>query len=49
MTIGMRQGSVVTEIGPGGVMHSLMSTIAVHLEDGRWGSRSFGDGKALPG
>lgn len=39
MTIGMRQGNVVTEIGPGGLMHSLMSTIAVHLENGRWGSR----------
>ncbi|NHZ94355.1 hypothetical protein F2P46_01130 [Massilia sp. CCM 8734] len=39
MTIGMRQGSVVTEIGPGGLLHSLMSTVAAHLENGNWGAR----------
>lgn len=39
MTIRMRQGSVWTEIGPGGLLHSLMSTIAFHLEDGNWGTR----------
>jgi len=39
MTIGMRQGSVVTEIGPGGLLHSLLSTVAVHLENGKWGEK----------
>lgn len=39
MTIGMKQGSVVTEIGPGGLLHSLLSTVAVHLEGGRWGDK----------
>jgi len=39
MTIGIRQGSVTTEIGPSGILHSLMSTVAVHLEDGSWGTR----------
>lgn len=37
MTIAMKQGSVVTEIGPGGLLHSLFSTVAVHLENGEWG------------
>lgn len=39
MTIGLKQGSVITEIGPGGILHSLCSTIAVHLENNHWGSR----------
>jgi len=39
MTIGLKQGSVITEIGPGSILHALCSTIAVHLEGGRWGSR----------
>jgi hypothetical protein len=39
MTIGMRQGSVLTEIGPGGLLHSLFSTVAVRLEEGNWGVR----------
>jgi 2,3-bisphosphoglycerate-dependent phosphoglycerate mutase len=39
MTIGMRQGSVTTEIGSGRLFHSLMSTVAVHLENGNWGTR----------
>lgn len=39
MTIAFRQGSVLTVIGPGGVLHSLCSTIAVRLENGDWGSR----------
>lgn len=38
MTIGLKQGSVVTEIGPGGLLHSLLSTVAVHLENGNWGA-----------
>lgn len=32
-------GRIITEIGPGGLLHSLFSTIAVRLEGGRWGSR----------
>jgi len=39
MTIYLKQGSVVTEVGPQGILHSLFSTIAVRLEDGKWGSR----------
>lgn len=39
MSIGLKQGSVFTEIGPGGILHSLFSTIAVHLENGKWGSK----------
>jgi 2,3-bisphosphoglycerate-dependent phosphoglycerate mutase len=39
MTIAFKQGSVFTEIGPGGILHSLCSTIAMHLEGGDWGSR----------
>lgn len=39
MTIAMKQGSVVTEIGPGGLLHSLLSTVAVHLENGEWGAK----------
>ncbi|WP_312368437.1 Imm70 family immunity protein [Stenotrophomonas sp.] len=39
MTIAIRQGNVLTVIGPGGVLHSLFSTIAVLLENGKWGSR----------
>lgn len=39
MTVGLKQRSVVTEIGPGGLLHSLFSTIAVRLEKGQWGSR----------
>lgn len=39
MTIAMKQGSVITEIGPGSLLHSLFSTIAVRLEGGKWGSR----------
>lgn len=39
MTVGLRQGSVVTEIGPGGILHSFFSTVAVRLEASRWGDR----------
>lgn len=39
MTVGLKQGSVVTEIGPGEVLHSVFSTIAVRLENNQWGSR----------
>ena len=33
------QGTILMEIGPGGLLHSLFSTIAVRLEMGQWGSR----------
>ena len=39
MTVGLKQRSVVTEIGPGGLLHSFFSTIALRLENGQWGSR----------
>lgn len=39
MSIGFKQGSVFTEIGPSGILHSLCSTIAVHLEGGDWGAK----------
>jgi 2,3-bisphosphoglycerate-dependent phosphoglycerate mutase len=39
MTVYLRQGSVLTEVGPGGILHSLFSTIAVRLEHGSWGAR----------
>jgi hypothetical protein len=39
VTIAFKQGSVLTIIGPGGVLHALFSTIAVRLEAGQWGSR----------
>ena len=39
MTIALRQGSVLTVIGPGGLLHSFFSTIALRLENGDWGSR----------
>ncbi len=39
VTIGLKQGSVVTEIGPGGLLHCLLSTVAIHLESGNWGSK----------
>jgi 2,3-bisphosphoglycerate-dependent phosphoglycerate mutase len=39
MTVALKCEKVVTEIGPGGVLHSLFSTIAVRLESGQWGSR----------
>jgi 2,3-bisphosphoglycerate-dependent phosphoglycerate mutase len=39
LTIAFKQGSVLTIIGPGGLLHSLFSTIAVKLEAGEWGSR----------
>ena len=32
-------GTILTEIGPGGLVHSLFSTIASRLEAGKWGSR----------
>lgn len=37
--IALRTGSVVTEIGPGAILHALCSTIATLLEPGGWGSR----------
>ena len=38
MTVGLKQENIITEIGPGGLLHSLFSTIAFHLESGSWGS-----------
>lgn len=39
MTIAFRHGEVITEIGIEVVLHSLLSTVAVRLEGGEWGSR----------
>lgn len=39
MAVALKQENVITEIGPGGVLHSLFSTIAVRLERGDWGGR----------
>jgi hypothetical protein len=39
VTIAFRQKSVLTIIGPGGLLHALFSTIAMRLENGKWGSR----------
>jgi len=39
MAIAFKQGGVITEIGPQGVLHSWFSTVAVKLEGGDWGSR----------
>jgi len=39
MTVAFKQGSVFTEVGPGGVLQSFFSTIASRLEGGLWGSR----------
>ena len=38
MTIAFRHGAVITEIGIDVVLHSLLSTVAVRLEDGEWGA-----------
>lgn len=39
MTVALKCDNIITEIGPGGILHSLFSTIAVRLEGGKWGSR----------
>lgn len=39
MTIAFKHGNVITDIGFGNTLHSLLSTVAVHLENGCWGSR----------
>lgn len=39
MTTGIKSGSVVTEIGPGAIVHALFSTISFNLEPDGWGSR----------
>lgn len=39
MTIAFRHSTVITEIGIDVVLHSLLSTVAVRLEGGAWGSR----------
>jgi len=39
MTIALKQGNVLTVVGPGSLLHSLFSTIAVRLENNNWGSR----------
>jgi hypothetical protein len=36
--IGLRVRGITTEIGPGGLLHSFCSSVAVHLEQGGWGS-----------
>jgi hypothetical protein len=38
VTIALKRPNVITEIGPGGILHSLCSTIACRLEGGNWGS-----------
>ena len=39
MTIAFRLPGMYMEIGPGKLFHAFCSTIAVHLEDGLWGTR----------
>lgn len=39
MTIGIKFHGITTEIGPGGLLHSLFSTISYHLEPNGWGTR----------
>ena len=39
MTVAMRQGSVITEIGPGSILHAFFSSVCSNLESGNWGSR----------
>lgn len=39
MTIALKQDNIITEIGPGGILHSLFSTVACRLESGVWGSK----------
>ena len=39
MTIAFRHGTVISEIGIDVVLHSLLSTAALRLEGGEWGSR----------
>ena len=38
VTVAFKQENIITEIGPGGLLYSLFSTIAFHLESGKWGS-----------
>ncbi len=38
MTVGIKIRGITTEIGPGGVLHSLFSTISYHLEPHGWGT-----------
>jgi len=39
VTVAFKIPQITTEIGPGGLLHSLFSTIAYHLESGNWGSK----------
>ena len=39
MTVGLRVGSFVDEIGTQAFLHSFFSTISYHLEENGWGSR----------
>lgn len=39
MTIALKQENIITEISPGGIFHSLCSTIAYRLESGVWGGK----------
>lgn len=38
MTIALKQNNVITEVGPGGILHSLFSTIAFRVEK-KWGGK----------
>jgi hypothetical protein len=38
MTVGIKVGNVVTEIGTGSFLHSFFSTVSYHLEPKGWGS-----------
>lgn len=39
MTIGIELRGVTTEIGPGGILHALCSTVSHNLEPSGWGTR----------
>jgi hypothetical protein len=39
MTIGMEVHGITTELGPGSLLHGLLSTASHHLEPGGWGTR----------
>ena len=37
--VALRNGSVVTEVGPAAILHAFFSTVAARLEPNGWGSR----------
>ena len=39
MTVSIKVGSIVDEIGASSFLHSFFSTISAHADGGRWGSR----------